>query len=105
MGKGDVVLNKQTFGGNNGNFSPLLSRGEFKITASQGVSEVFRDDGYSYNVTVQAPNYVGPNRSIFYQISVIAGPLIGGQADSSFIFGINRAYNSQFDFLGWVNCE
>lgn len=105
-GKKDMVfLNKQTLGDNNGSLSPLISGGEFKVTASQGGNEVYLKQWYSYNATVQAPAGADPNMDVFYQNSVSDDTLTWTQADSSLIWGNGSMYNVYFDSLGWVNCD
>lgn len=105
-GKKDMLfLNKQTLGDDNGNLSPLISGGEFKVTASQGGNEVFLKPWYSYNATVQAPGGVDPNMDVFYQNSVSDDTLTWALADSSLIWGQGGAYDVYFDSLGWVNCD
>ncbi|MGB0933298.1 MAG: hypothetical protein ACPGU5_03390 [Lishizhenia sp.] len=100
-----LLLNKQTLGDNNGMLSPLISGGEFKITASQNGNDVSLIPGYNYNMMVQAPNGVDQNMQIFYQSSATADTLTWAQADSSLLFGTNGVYNGYFDSLGWVNCD
>src|SRR5690606_12398115 len=69
-GKKDMIfLNKQTMGDNNGTLEPLISGGEFKITASQNGNEVFLKEYYQYNAQVQAPGGTNPNMGVFYQSS------------------------------------
>lgn len=103
-GKKDMLfLNKQTLGDNNGNLSPLISGGEFKVTASQGGNEVYLR--YSYNATVQASSGIDPNMEVFYQNSVTDDTLTWASADSSQLWGNGGLYNVYFDSLGWVNCD
>lgn len=100
-----LFLNKQTLGDNNGNLSPLISGGEFNVTASQNGNEVFLKPWYSYNASVAAPSGVDPNMDVFYQNSVTDDTLTWTQADSSLIWGQGGAYDVYFDSLGWVNCD
>ncbi|UKN02676.1 hypothetical protein K6119_04005 [Paracrocinitomix mangrovi] len=105
-GKKDMMfLNKQTIGNNNGTLEPLISGGEFKVTASQNGNEVFLKDYYQYSADVQAPNGVDANMEIFYQSSPGDDTLVWSAADSSLIWGQGTVYNAYFDSLGWVNCD
>lgn len=98
-------LNKQTLGDDNGSFSPLISGGEFKVSASQNGNEVFLKPGFGYSTVVQAPSGIDPSMDIFYQSSVSSDTMVWTQADSSAIFGSGGVYNAVFDSLGWVNCD
>jgi hypothetical protein len=105
-GKKDMLfLNKQTLGDNNGSFSPLVSGGEFKITASQGGNEVFLKEWNTYNLTIQAPDGVDSEMNIFFQNSATADTLTWEQADTSMIFEAVGAYSAQLGSLGWINCD
>ncbi|MES2589617.1 MAG: hypothetical protein V4622_11610 [Bacteroidota bacterium] len=101
-----LFLNKQTLGDNNGTLSPLISGGEFKITASQNGNEIRLKPSYNYNATIQAPAGVNPNMDIFYQNSANDDTLTWTQEDSSSISIISGVkYNAYFDSLEWVNCD
>jgi len=105
-GKKDMLfLNKQTLGNNNGSFSPLVSGGEFKLTVSQGGSDVFLKDWYSYEVTIPAPDGIDTEMNIFFQNSVTADTLVWAEADSSMIFDVVGVYSAQLGSLGWINCD
>tara|TARA_B100000497_G_scaffold106924_1_gene124140 strand:- start:2580 stop:3530 length:951 start_codon:yes stop_codon:yes gene_type:complete len=103
-----LFLNKQTLGDNNGNLSPLISGGEFKITASKGGNEVYLKQGTAYNATVQAPNGTDPNMGIFYQNSVTDDTLTWTADEdtfTNFVFLGDGFYDVYFRSLGWVNCD
>ena len=107
-GKKDMLfLNKQTLGDNNGILSPLISGGEFKVTASQGGNEVYLKQGYSYTAKVPTST-VDPNMEVFYQNSISDDTLTWSQNDTAEIWGDtinNPQYNVNFGSLGWVNCD
>lgn len=100
-----LFLNKQTLGERNGTLSPLVSGGEFNITASQNGKEAFLRPGFGYNTTVPAPNGTDPNMSVFYQSSVSDDTLTWTEADTTSIWGNGSEYNAIFDSLGWINCD
>lgn len=99
-----VFLNKQTLGTNGTTLAPLTTGGEFKITAWQNGTQLDLKPGYSYNVTVQAPNGVDPNMDVFYSSSS-EDTLVWTQSDSSLIIAGNNLYDVYFDSLGWINCD
>lgn len=104
--KADMIrLNKPTMGRKvNGDLAPLISGGEFKITASQNGSELNLKPGYMYNVTVPAPNGVDPNMDAFYGTET-NDTLIWEQGDSSFVNGQGNEYDCYFNQMNWINCD
>lgn len=104
--KTDMIrLNKPTMGRQlNGDLEPLISGGEFKLTASQNGSELNLKQGYMYNVTVPAPNGVDPDMAAFNG-TVTNDTLIWEPADSGFVNGQGNEYDCYFDQLNWINCD
>jgi hypothetical protein len=104
--KADMIrLNKPTIGlQTGGGLAPLISGGEFKVTASQNGQELKLKPGISYNATVPAPNGVDSQMDLFYG-NGSEDTLIWEQADSSFVFGQGSQYNTYFDSLDWINCD
>lgn len=87
----------------NGGIAPLISGGQFKITASQNGASLKLANGYS--ATIPAPNGVDPNMQIFYGSAGASDTVVWNQADSSMIFGQGNTYNAYFDSLNWVNLD
>lgn len=104
--KSDMIrMNKPTMGNLfGGGMAPLISGGEFKVTASQNGQEVFLAPGMSYNVIAPAPNGIDPNMEIFYG-NESGDTLTWNQADSSLVFGEQGSYYGYFDSLNWVNFD
>lgn len=104
--KADMIkLNKPTMANDpSGGLAPLISGGEFKITASQNGEQLNLRDGFNYFVTVPAPNGVDPNMDIFYGDGD-SDTVIWNQADSSVIWGQGNEYGAYFDSLNWVNLD
>jgi len=104
--KSDMIrMNKPTMGNlPGGGMAPLISGGEFKITASQNGQEVFLAPGMSYNVIAPAPNGTDPNMDIFYG-NESGDTLTWTQADSNFVFGEQGSYFGSLDSLNWVNLD
>lgn len=103
-----LFLNKQTLGDDNGNLSPLISGGEFKVTASQNGTEVYLKPWYEYFMVAQAPNGTDENMETFYQNSATDDTLnwtSGGPDSLSFVFTDSLAYETYFRDLGWVNLD
>lgn len=107
LGIKDMIFqNRQTVGNNNGNLFPLVSGGQFNITASQNGTEVFLKPWNNYYVEVEAPNGVDPNMGVFYQDSPSADTMTWVQADSALVWGNNQnGYSAYFDSLNWVNLD
>lgn len=87
-----------------GGTAPLISGGEFRVTASQNGNDLELRDGYSYNAQVPAPNGVDSNMDIFYG-NMNGDTLIWSEADSGAIWGQNGMYQTYFDSLSWINCD
>lgn len=104
--KSDMIrMNKPTMGNlPGGGMAPLISGGEFKVTASQNGQEVFLAPGMNYNVIAPAPNGVDPNMEIFYG-NESGDTLTWNQADSSLVFGEQGSYYGYFDSLNWINFD
>lgn len=104
--KADMIqLNKPTMANNpSGGLAPLISGGEFKITASKNGEELSLRDGFNYFVTVPAANGIDPNMEIFYGTDD-TDTIIWNQADSSVIWGQGNQYSAYFDSLDWVNLD
>ncbi len=104
--KADMIkLNKPTMANHpNGGLAPLISGGEFKITASQNGEELNLRDGFNYFVTVPAANGVDPNMEIFYGTDD-SDTVVWNQADSSVIWGQGNQYSAYFDSLNWINLD
>lgn len=104
--KADMIrLNKPTMGRKfNGDLEPLISGGEFKLTASQNGSELNLKPGYMYNVIVPAPGGVDPNMNAFNG-TVTNDTLIWQPADSGFVTGQGNQYDCWFEQLNWINCD
>lgn len=104
--KADMIqLNKPTMANHpSGGLAPLISGGEFKITASQNGETLNLRDGFNYFVTVPAPNGVDPNMDIFYGDGD-SDTVVWNQADSSVIWGQGNQYSAYFDSLNWINLD
>ncbi len=104
--KSDMIrMNKPTMGNlPGGGMAPLISGGEFKVTASQNGQEVLLAPGMSYNLIAPAPNGIDPNMEIFYG-NESGDTLTWNQADSSLVFGEQGSYYGYFDSLNWVNFD
>lgn len=104
--KADMIrLNKPTMGlQTNGDLAPLISGGEFKITASQNGSELSLKSGVMYNATVPAPDGVDPNMNVFYG-NGSNDTLVWEQADSGFINGQGSEYDCYFNQIDWINLD
>jgi len=99
-----ILMNKPTMGQNWNGLAPLVSAGEFKITASQNGNELELKQWNSYSATIPAANGIDPNMELFYG-SNANDTLIWVPADSSLIGGQGNAYTALFDSLGWINCD
>ena len=104
--KSDMIrMNKPTMGNlPGGGMAPIISGGEFKVTASQNGQEVLLAPGMSYNLIAPAPNGIDPNMEIFYG-NESGDTLTWNQADSSLVFGEQGSYYGYFDSLNWVNFD
>lgn len=104
--KADMIrLNKPTMANHpSGGLAPLISGGEFKITASQNGESLRLREGYNYFVTVPAVNGVDPNMEIFYG-NGDSDTVIWNQADSSALWGQGNTYMGYFDSLNWINLD
>jgi hypothetical protein len=100
-----IQTNMPTMGNSSGGgLAPLISGGEFNITASQNGQELNLRDGFNYLVNVPAPNGVDPNMDLFYGSS--AGDTVTwNPADSAIVFGQGNEYSAYFDSLNWVNLD
>ena len=106
--KADMILmNKQTVGKQNGVISPIISGGEFNVTATQNGMELSLKPYSQFSAEVQAPNGTDPNMSVFYQESESADSLVWEEADSVFLTNdtSNTFYYVLFDSIGWINCD
>lgn len=106
--KADMILmNKQTVGKQNGVISPIISGGEFNVTATQNGMELSLKPYRQFSAEVQAPNGTDSNMSVFYQESESADSLVWEEADSVFLTNdtSNTFYNVLFDSIGWINCD
>lgn len=106
LDKRDMLLTNTPTMGNlpNGGRAPLISGGEFRVTASQNGNEIELKDGFSYGATVPAPNGVDSNMGLFYGSSN-GDTLTWDEADSSFVWGQGGAYETYFDSLNWINLD
>lgn len=104
--KADMIqLNIPTMANHpSGGLVPLISGGEFKITASQNGQELNLRDGFNYFVTIPAANGVDPNMEIFYG-NGDSDTVVWNQADSSVIWGQGNQYSAYFDSLNWINLD
>jgi hypothetical protein len=104
--KADMIrLNKPTMGRKfNGDLEPLISGGEFKLTASQNGSELNLKPGYIYNVIVPAPNGTDSDMAAFNG-TVTNDTIVWDPADSSFVNGQGNQYDCYFEQLNWINCD
>lgn len=100
-----ILMNATTMGRSwDGKLKPLISGGEFKITATQNGQTLKLVPGMSYQTTVPASNGADPNMNLFYGENS-GDTLIWNQADSALIFGQGSQYNCWFDSINWVNCD
>lgn len=106
LDKRDMLLSNTPTMGNlpGGGRAPLISGGQFRITASQNGNEVDLRDGFSYGANVPAPNGVDPNMDLFYG-SQNGDTLTWDQSDSSFVWGQGNMYQTYFDSLNWINLD
>jgi hypothetical protein len=106
LDKRDMVLTNTPTMGNlqNGGRAPLISGGQFRITASQNGEELELRDWYGVNAQITAPNGVDPNMEIFYGTTT-DDTLTWNSADSSLIFGQGSSYQAYFDSINWVNLD
>lgn len=106
LDKRDMLLTNTPTMGNlpNGGRAPLISGGEFRVTATQNGNDINLKNGFSYGVTVPAPNGVDPNMNLFYGSSN-GDTLTWDEADSSFVWGQGGMYETYFDSLNWVNLD
>lgn len=107
LDKRDMLLtNKPTMGNiPGGGRAPLISGGEFRVTASQNGNDLQLQDGVGYNLTVPAgSNGVDPNMNLFFGSSN-GDTLSWNEVDSSAVWGQNGFYETYFDSLNWVNLD
>jgi hypothetical protein len=103
--KGEMILtNKPTMANFNGGLAPLVSGGEFKVTASQNGETLLLKNGASYYVEVDAPNGVDPNMELFYSEN-LGDTLTWNVADSSALWGQGNTYTGYFTNLNWINLD
>lgn len=106
--KGGMILaNKPTMGETwGGNIEPIISGGEFFVTAEQNGNQLRLAPFASYQATVPAPAGVDPNMDLFYgDESRGNDTLIWNPADSGRIQGTGNSYFCIFDSLRWINCD
>ncbi len=107
---GDMLwLNKQTLGDDNGQLRPLVSGGQFFISAEQGGQPLKLAPGASY-VNVPTPSFADPSMAVFSgdvdEDGVIVwdpwntNPLANGAGGQD-----STGYNFPNDSLGWINCD
>ena len=88
-----------------GELAPLISGGEFKVTASQNGQSLNLVNGYGYSAQIPAVNGVDPNMEIFYGTAGASDTVTWENADSSMVFGQGNEYNAYFDSINWVNLD
>lgn len=105
--KAEMMMSKMpTMGQLPGNqIAPLISGGQFKITASQNGEALKLVNGYGYSAVIPAPNGIDPNMEIFYGSAGASDTVTWTQADSSMLFGQGNQYNAYFDSVNWVNLD
>lgn len=100
-----ITMNKPTMANHpSGGLAPLISGGQFKITASQNGEELDLREGFNYYVNAPAPDGVDPNMEVFYGEDE-SDTVVWNQADSSLVFGQGNEYMAYFDSLNWVNLD
>lgn len=101
-----MMLNMPTMGQLSGNqIAPLISGGQFKITASQNGQKLNLVNGYGYSAVIPANNGVDPNMQLFYGTAGASDTVMWATADSSMLFGQGNQYNAYFDSINWVNLD
>ncbi len=108
--KSDMLrLNKQTMGNfPGGELRPLLSGGEFKISAFQNGTALSLKSGVSYNMISNAPGgFADPNMQLFYG-NEVGDTLTWDPQDTlnnAGVFAEGSQYYSFLDRLNWINCD
>jgi len=102
--KADMMLmNKPTVAVN---FQPLISGGEFNITASQNGKQLRLKKWHSYNVIVPAPGGTTNDMSLFTGDETKPDTLLWKAVDSGNIRSVGgNSYSCFFDSLKWTNCD
>ena len=107
--KSDMILaNVPTMGETwNGDLEPLISGGEFFVSASQNGNALKLAPFTSYQATVPAPGGTNTSMELFYgDESRGSDTLIWDEADSGRIQqGTGNSYLCFFDSLRWINCD
>ncbi|MBK7296366.1 MAG: hypothetical protein IPI91_06780 [Flavobacteriales bacterium] len=106
---GDMLwLNKQTLGNDNGQLRPLVSGGQFFISAEQGGQPLKLAPGASY-VNVPTPSFADPNMAVFSGEVDEDGEIIWDPWNTNPILNAagedTSGYNFPNDSLGWINCD
>jgi len=106
LSKKDMILmNKPTMANHpTGGIAPLISGGEFRITAYQNGAPLQLVEGASYLIDVPAPNGVDPQMQAFVGDNS-GDTLVWNQMDSSAVWGQGNAYQAYFDTLAWINLD
>jgi hypothetical protein len=100
-----ILLNKPTMANHPmGGIAPLISGGEFRITAYQNGNPLQLVEGSSYLIDVPAPNGVDPQMQAFVGDNT-GDTLVWNQMDSSAVWGQGNAYQGYFNDLGWINLD
>ena len=83
-----ILMNMPTMAINpSGGITPLISGGQFKITASQNGQSLKLVNGYGYSAIIPTVNGVDPNMDIFYGSAGASDTVMWAVADSSMLFG------------------
>ena len=106
LDKRDMVLTNTPTMGNlqNGGRAPLISGGQFRITASQNGEELELRNGYNVTAQITAPNGVDLNMEAFYGTTT-DDTLTWDSVDSSLVFGQGNTYTAFFDSINWINLD
>jgi hypothetical protein len=102
-----ILMNAATMGRNwDGSLKPLISGGEFKITAYQNGQALKLKPGMQIQATVPASNGVDPSMGLFYgEGGENPDTLVWNQADSALFGGQGNQYTFWSDSLNWINCD
>lgn len=104
-----LLLNKQTLGDDNGQLRPLVSGGQFFISAEQGGQPLRLSQGGSY-VYVPTPSFADPNMAVFSGKVDAEGEILWDPWNTDPLqnggTGVDSVgYNFPNDSLGWLNCD
>ncbi len=102
-----IMMNAATMGRWwDGSMKPLVSGGEFRITATQNGQALKLAPGMQFQANVPAAGGVDPNMGLFYgENGSNPDTLVWTPADSALFIGQGNQYTFWSDSMNWVNCD